>query len=116
MISMFSLVRLLVYLIGRTGLGAPGGSIAGIRRSFGSIGALGAWETFRLFPLACLPTVYCGLGFAIDYLSYVNSDLLPEFVRMPAGVCQYFVEETGIPPAYHQGLCLQTHLVCPTQT
>ena len=67
----------------------------GIRRSsalgrrFGSEGGLDAWCTYHLFQAAYLLTVYYGLEFVTDYMSYVKriqvhiNDCLQSLFRIP---------------------------------
>jgi len=88
--------------------------ISALGRRFGSDGGLDAWCTYRLFQAAYLPTVYFGLEFVTDLLSYVKriqvhiNDCLRSLFRCPIKLANnILLAEFGTPPVYLQGRYLQ---------
>src|SRR5207237_5230972 len=88
--------------------------IAALGRRYGSVGGLGAWETYRLVQAAYLPTVYYGLEFVSDYRSYVKqiqihvNDCLRSVFRAPIKLANnILLAEYGVAPVAIQGRYLQ---------
>jgi len=88
--------------------------ISALGRRFGSDGGLDAWCTYHLFQAAYLPTVYYGLEFVTDYMSYVKRiqihvhDCLRSLFRCPFKLANnIMLAEFGTPPVHIQGRYLQ---------
>ena len=88
--------------------------ISTLGRRFGSDGGLDAWCTYCLFQAAYLPTIYDGLEFVTDYMSYVKriqvhvNDCLRSLFRCPIGLANnILLAEFGTPPVHLQGRYLQ---------
>jgi len=88
--------------------------ISALGRRFGSGGGLDAWCTYRLFQAAYLPTLYFGLEFVTDFLSYVKqiqvhvNDCLRSLFRCPITQANnILLAEFGTPPVHIQDRYLQ---------
>jgi len=88
--------------------------ISALGRRFGSDGELDAWSTYRLFQAAYLATVYFGLEFVTDYVSYVKriqvhvNHCLRSLFRCSMKLANKSLRaEFGTPPGYIQGRYLQ---------
>jgi len=84
--------------------------ISALGRSFGSDGGLDAWYTYRLCQAAYFPTVYYGLEFVTDYVSYVKriqvhvNDCPRSLFRCPLKLANnIMLAEFGTPPVHIQG-------------
>jgi len=88
--------------------------ISALGRRFGGTGGIGAWETFRLFQTAYLPTVCYGLEYLTDHGSYVKdiqlhvNDCLRSLFRTPSMLANKILwAEMGVPPIRLRGRYLQ---------